>query len=199
MVKNHSRPLVFGCTLKSVDELPRNLADPFGRIIKTRKKVLFSRPCSRWPRRGWLKRNTYCCHRWDFVSCMFPTFLSVLITLDRNPYIQFMVFGMKGGAPSLRFVRTLEGARHVLLVRGCVIGYKTLDGDDTYPLLTYWPTGATVRLHSCLFSYNPDLSVGDIYVRSPSLANHCFYSYVFFHTRVIVMQWEFGEITSLPC
>ena len=76
------------------------------------------------------------------------------------------MLGMEEGAPRLNSVQILEGARHVLLLKGFTIGYKTLYGDDTYPLLTYWPTGTTVCLYSSLFCLNPDIMIGDIHVRS---------------------------------
>ncbi len=71
---------------------------------------------------------------------------------------------MKGDAVRLVSLQTIEGARHVLLLKDFVVGYKTFHGDDTYPLLTDWRTEATVRLHPALYNHHADQLIGDIHV-----------------------------------
>lgn len=78
----------------------------------------------------------------------------------RNPYIQILALGMKGDKPRLIPLQRLEGARHVLLLNGSIVGYGTLLGDDTYPLLTDWRTCATVRLIPALYNNNPHMLRG---------------------------------------
>ncbi len=74
------------------------------------------------------------------------------------------MLGIQGATMCLKSLQSLEGARHVLLLNGFVVGYKTLHGDDTYPLLTDWRTGATVKLYPAIYSHRPNELLGDIHV-----------------------------------
>lgn len=61
-------------------------------------------------------------------------------------------------------LRTIHGARQVLLLNGFVVGYKTLYGDDTYPLLTDWRSGDTLRLYPVYFVHHRDELLENIHV-----------------------------------
>ncbi len=84
--------------------------------------------------------------------------------LSRDPYIQILLLGVKGKTTILTPVKSLRGARHVLLLNDSFVGYSTLLGDDTYPLLTNWRSGATIRLCPALYSSHPHMILGDIHV-----------------------------------
>ncbi len=75
---------------------------------------------------------------------------------SREPYIEILSLGVEGEKIRLASLQRLERARHVLLLKGFLVGYKVLHGDDTYPLLTEWQTRATVTLHPTLYSHHPD-------------------------------------------
>lgn len=81
-----------------------------------------------------------------------------------DPYIQILSLGMKDDEPCLIPLEHLDGARHVLLLKDSIIGYTTLNGDDTYPLISDWRIGSTVRLCSALYSNRPHGLFGDIHV-----------------------------------
>ncbi len=75
------------------------------------------------------------------------------------------------------------------------VGYRALGGDNTYPLLTDWRSGATVRTSSSRLYSPPQRNYWAIftYVLS-SLKTHT-RSHVTFQ-RVRVMPWAFGAIAS---
>ncbi len=83
---------------------------------------------------------------------------------SRDPYIQILLLGMKDDETCLIPLERLEGARHVLLLKDSIIGYATLNGDDTYPLISDWRIGSTARLCSALYSNRPHKLFGDIHV-----------------------------------
>ncbi len=84
---------------------------------------------------------------------------------SRDPYIQILSLGMKDDETCLIPLEHLEGARHVLLLKDSIVGYATLHGDDTYPLLADWRIGATVRLCPALYNDRPHILLGNIHVR----------------------------------
>lgn len=93
-----------------------------------------------------------------------PRLLLELTILIRNPYVQILLLSAKDNTVCLESLQILEGARHVLLLKDFVVGYKTLYGDDTYPLLTEWRTGATLRLFPMIFNHQTHDLMGNIHV-----------------------------------
>ncbi len=83
----------------------------------------------------------------------------------RKPCIEILSLGVEGDKIRLVSLQRLEGALRVLLLKGFLVGYTVLHGDDTYPLLTDWQTRATVALSPILYSYHPEEPIGDIHVR----------------------------------
>ncbi len=60
------------------------------------------------------------------------TKVSILINiLSRDPFIQILSISMKSDETCLTPLERLLGARHVLLLKESIVGYATLDGDDT--------------------------------------------------------------------
>jgi len=80
-----------------------------------------------------------------------------------DPYIQILSLGMKGDETCLTPLECLLGARHVLLLKDSVVGYATLQGNDTFPHLTDWRTGATILLCPALYNNRADMLFGDIH------------------------------------
>ncbi len=104
------------------------------------------------------------------------------------------MLGVKDDNVRLMPVGILEGARHVLLLRGFFVGYKTLYGDDSYPLLTDWRSQATVRLHPAFYTQTPNELLGNIHV-CPKLAENLRILHFMFK-RIHAMPWAFGAIAS---
>ncbi|KLO09771.1 hypothetical protein SCHPADRAFT_943357 [Schizopora paradoxa] len=86
-----------------------------------------------------------------------------LTVATTEPYIQILTLEMNNKGPNLRTVQRLEGARHVFLLKDSIIGYGSLYGDDTFPLISDWRTLATKRLLPALYLNNMNSLLGDVH------------------------------------
>lgn len=95
--------------------------------------------------------------------------LHVTNTTYRDPYIEILTIEVNSSGPILRTVQRLEGARHAFLLKDSIIGYGSLYGDDTFPLISDWRTLATKRLLPSLYLDKTNSLLGDVHVRSKIL------------------------------
>jgi len=107
-------------------------------------------------------------------------YVRIAITVGTTePYIEILSLGIKGGKICLVSLQRLERVRHVLLLKGFLVGYKVLHGDDTYPILTEWRTRATAVLHPTLYSHHPDKDTLMGVIHSQCYAMHVWRDHLF--------------------
>ncbi|KLO09772.1 hypothetical protein SCHPADRAFT_1000017 [Schizopora paradoxa] len=105
-----------------------------------------------------------------------------------NPFIQILDLCWNADGISLVPLQRLEGARHVFFLKNFIVGFGSLCGDDTYPLVSDWRTQATKRLIPALYLDDSHALMGDIHSACHAMAiwhNHLFvvlnYSVEIFH------------------
>ncbi|KLO09770.1 hypothetical protein SCHPADRAFT_1000015 [Schizopora paradoxa] len=107
-----------------------------------------------------------------------------------DAYIQILDLGWNADRDGISLVpvQSIEGARQVFLLKDFIIGFGSLNGDDTYPLVSDWRIQATKQLIPALYLNNSNALLGNIHSECHAMAIWCNHLFVVLNYTVEIFH-----------